>query len=101
MALGERVVVQDLGDTEVEQLGDSSAGHQDVAGLDIPMHHPVLVRVPDRVANLREQAETVSDAKLLFLTVKVNRLAPNVLHHEVRQSLVRRAAVEQSGDIRM
>ena len=39
------VRVQELGDPEVQQLGSSVGGHQDVGRLEVPVDHQVLVGV--------------------------------------------------------
>ena len=45
----------ELGDAEVEQLRRPVGGHQDVAGLDVPVHDQVAVRELHRGADLAEQ----------------------------------------------
>ncbi|SFI51336.1 hypothetical protein SAMN05216561_109142 [Nocardioides psychrotolerans] len=50
--LGELVVGQAAGDAEVGDLGDVVVGDQDVAGLDVAMHHPERVRRGQPVGDL-------------------------------------------------
>ena len=47
--------MEDLGDAEIEQLGRAVVGHQDVAGLDVAVHHPEPVRELDRGADRAEE----------------------------------------------
>src|SRR6516162_9779274 len=64
---GIRSRVQKLGDSKVEELGNSICGNQDVARFDIAVHDQVLVRVLHGIAHLAEQAQPLLDGKLLLL----------------------------------
>ncbi len=56
-ALGGRGLEQP-GDAEVEELHLARIADQDVAGLEVAVHHQVVVGVPDRGADLEQQAQT-------------------------------------------
>ena len=47
--------VEDFGDPEVEEFGRAVAGHENVAGLDIAMHHAKVVCKIDRAAHDPEE----------------------------------------------
>ena len=63
------------------------------------MDDTLLVRVLDRGADLYEQIKPLVDAQLVAVTVLGDRHAGHVLHHEVRQSLIRRAGVVDARDV--
>ena len=50
------LAVQQLGDTEIEQLDDAVSGHQDIRGLQIPVHDQMSVGVPDGREHLKEES---------------------------------------------
>jgi hypothetical protein len=65
------------------------------------MDHEILVRVANRVADLEEQLEPLVHAEPPLVAVGVDRLALDVLHHQVGQPILGRAAVDQAGDARV
>jgi len=86
--------VEQLRDAEVEQLGNAFRSDEHVRGLDVAMDHLFLVRVVDGVADRPKQFETIGDVELVRGSITVERLSFDELHHEVRQAVVCRAAVE-------
>src|SRR5262245_20296367 len=65
------------------------------------MDDEVLVRVRDRRAYLAEQFEAVTNRKPMRAAVLVDRLAIDVLHDEVRNTVVSCPTVEETRNIRM
>src|SRR5690242_13754638 len=65
------------------------------------MNHQVLVYVLHCRANLAEQPYALADLQSVALAVLVNTSALHIIHHEIWQSLLGRAAVEQLGDVAM
>ena len=65
------------------------------------MDDQVLVGVLDRRADLAEEVQPRGGVQALRVAVVDDRLALDVLHHEVGQAVRRRAAVEQAGDVRV
>src|SRR5262245_8692076 len=55
----------------------------------------------DSCADRQKQSQSLLDTKLLFVGVFRNPGALNVLHHEVRSSILGGAAIEQPCDVRM
>ena len=102
---GERVSrqlrIEQLGDAEVEQLGCAVGRDQDVGGLDVPMDDQVLVGVLDRRADQPEELQPRRGVHPSGVAILDDRLSLDVLHREVRQSVRRRAAVEEAGDVRV
>ena len=58
------------------------------------MDDAFLMRVLHAFAELDEQVETLADGQAMAVTVGCQRLAPHILHREVRAALGRAAAVE-------
>ena len=59
------------------------------------------VRVAHRPAHDQEQAQPIGHRQPARVAVAVDRHALHVLHDQVRQAVVGRAAVEQAGDVRV
>ena len=59
------------------------------------------MRVGDRGADLAEELQPLGDVERSAVAVLVDRLPFDVLHHEVRQAVLGRAAVEQARDVRV
>ena len=60
-----------------------SAADQDVRGLDVAVHDQVRVRVRDGGEHVEEEAQPRLDAEAVRVAVAVDRLALDVLEHEV------------------
>ena len=65
--------LEQLGDAEVEQLGDAVGRDQDVRGLDVAVDDQALMGVMDGVAHLAEHRQPLADRQLTFPTVHVDR----------------------------
>src|SRR5262249_9127173 len=88
---------EELGDSEVEELGNTSRCNQDVARLDVAMNDQFLVRMLDGGADLLEQAKTLGDGELAAIVHE--RTAFDVLHHEVGHTVVCGAAIEKASNV--
>ena len=99
--LARELRVQQLGDPEVQQLGCAVGGHQHVGGLDVTVDDQVLVCVLHGGADLSKELQARGGVEPVCVAVLHDRLPFDELHREVRPSVRRAAAVEQSGDIRM
>ena len=93
-----------LGDAEVDHFGHGHTvldDHQDVRGLEIPVNHPLLVRVLDRPTDTDNQAEPLRNPQALLVAILGDPCARDQLHDKVRAVGVRRAGVQDLGDVRM
>jgi hypothetical protein len=93
--------VEALGQAEIDDLGRAVGGDEDIAGFQVAVKHRVLVGVVDCLANGAEQPHALRRGQAAGVAVAVDRLAVDVLHHEVGQAVGRGAAVEQPGDVRV
>ncbi len=98
-ALG--LALQQLGDAEVQQFGLAPVRHEDVPGLEVAVHHQVLVRALHRGADLQEQAHAIAQAERMRVAPAIDRFAVDQFHREVRRPGIVHAAVEQRGDVRV
>ena len=78
------VALDQLGDAEVEQLDVTGDADHDVAGLDIPVHDQVGMRVSDGLEHVEKQAQAGLDTECVLVAVAVDGLPVHVLEHEVR-----------------
>ncbi len=74
---------------------------EDVARLDVGVHHALLMRVADRVAHAAEQGQPCSEIQVPLFDMLVDRQAAHQLHHDVGLTVRRGAAVVQPGDVGM
>ncbi len=96
---GVRSAPENFRDAEIEQPRHAAGGDQHVCRLDVAMHDQVLVGVMDGVADLEEQAQAVFQFVFALAAVIQNRLALDVIHHQVGQAGVGCTAVEQPHDV--
>jgi hypothetical protein len=94
-------LVEQLGDAEVEQAHLGVLGDEDVAGLEVAMHHQVGVRMPDRARDLQEQAQPPGQVELAALAPAVDALALHQLDREIGLAVGRQPGVVEPGDVRM
>ena len=99
--VGNKFGAQQFGDAEVEQLRRAIRGHQDIAGFDVAMHHQAPVRVFYGPAHRAEKLKALRDGAFAALAILVDARAIHILHHQIRQALRSRAAVQQARDIRV
>src|SRR5207245_994042 len=79
----------------------SLRGHQNIARLNVAMDHQILMGVLQRGADLTKQHQALSRREHLGVTVVIDRLALDVLHHEVRKTVGSRASLKQTRDVWM
>ena len=65
------------------------------------MNDRATVRIRDRAAHLAKELQPLGDGQRLAVAVLVDRLPLDVLHHEIRQAVVGRVAIEQARDVRV
>ena len=99
VAVGGRI--DDLGDAEIEQLGHAVHGDEDVRRFQVAMHDQAAVRMLHGIADLQEQLDSRCGIKSVQRAVRRQRLALDILHHEVRRAVLAEPGVEQPGDMRM
>ena len=85
--------VSDLGDAKIEHLHPEAptrrAAEEDVARLQIPVHHVLVVHRLQRAPNLLHDLNDLRGAELCFLLQALGQVFPaQVLHHDARLSLV-------------
>ncbi|MFN8587523.1 MAG: hypothetical protein U0704_06935 [Candidatus Eisenbacteria bacterium] len=95
------VVADQLGDAEIEQLRAAFAVHEDVARLEIAVHDQVAVRELDGLAHAEEALHARTHVERMLVAPAVDGQAVHELHDEVGLAVGRRAAVEQSRDVRV
>ncbi len=86
--------LEDLGDAEVQELGDAGFGHQDVVGLEVAVHHQVLVSKVDRGAHLAEQLHALAYRQPPAVAVGGQGFALDVVHDQVGQAFAGGPAVQ-------
>ncbi len=96
-----RIRAQQLGDSKVEQFRSAVSSHHNVTGLDVAMHHQVLMRELHGGADGAEQLQTLRDRALALLAILVDGRALHVLHDQIRQAVGGGAAIDQTRDIRV
>ena len=92
---------QDLADAEVQKLWDAFVRYQDVGVLDVAVNHEILMRVLNGPANGLEQPEPSGDREPVGVTELIDGHPLDVLHHEVRSSVLRCPAVVELRDVGM
>src|SRR5690606_9689952 len=83
------------------QLGRAILGDEDVRRLDVAVNDELRVRILNCSTHLLKQHEALTYAELAVLDVVVDALALDILHDQERAPVLGRAAVDQSGDVRM
>ena len=84
-----------------DQLGYAVAGDQDVARLQVPVDHRVLVGELDRAQDLIEEQEPRAHVEPPAVAILVDPLSVDVLHDEIWPSVRGSASVQEPGDIGM
>ena len=65
------------------------------------MDHELLVRIRHRGADRQEKLEALDHGQLPSVCIDVDRFALDVLHDEVRQTVVGGPTIEETSDVRM
>ena len=98
---GGEIGAEELGDSEIQELGLSLGGHEDVGRFHVAVDHQVLVGDLNRGANLAKELQPFRYRQLLLVAVLVDRLSLDVLHDQEQPSVLGRAAVVELGDVWM
>jgi hypothetical protein len=77
-------VDEHLGDAEVQEPGLVPTVHEDVRGLEIPVHHQVPMGVMHRAGDAAEELEALVDARLAAVTIVGDGLTADELHRQIR-----------------
>src|SRR5262249_28222648 len=88
--------------SKVNDLGRSPAidhRHQYVAGLDVAVNDSFLVCMLHGAADVAEQRQSVADGQSFAIAIRGNILAAYQFHHEVGPAALRRAGVQDAGDV--
>ena len=96
-----RLIVEQLRDTEVEELDHTLARDKDVGGLDIPVHDQMTVRMSHRGQDIKEQADACLDVQFVPFAKCVDGLALDKFQDEVRLRALQHPRVQESRNIRM
>ena len=97
----EVVLLEELGDAEIEELHLAIAGDEDVRRLEVAVDHQARMRIGDRVAHLEEDRELGREGESCLRTEAVDRHPLDVLERQVRGAVRRDPAVDQTRDARM
>ena len=97
----DRAGSKQLADAEVDQLGDAIRIDEDVAGFQVAVNDEIAMRVIDRRTDVEKHPEPVVDRQSAIGGKGRQPRTIDVLHDEIGQAVVGRAAVEQTADVRM
>ena len=95
------VGVEQLGDTEIQQLDGAFLGDQDVLRLEVAVDHQILMRVVNRGADREEETQPFADGEAVGIAVFIDRRSGDEVHHEIGPSVRGGAAIQEFGDIRV
>ena len=93
--------MQKLGYSEVEKLWYSISIDQNVARLQVAVDDEMAMRVFNRGAHRKEEAQPLFDAEIVLRGILCDPGPLDVLHDQVGSSIVCAASIEQSCDVRM
>ena len=95
------VIFEQLGDAEIEQLDLALARDQHVRRLEVAVHDQRCVRVRHGIEHVEEEPQPRVHVEPVLIAVPIDRLAVDVLEHEIRLAGRRHARIEQLRDVRM
>jgi hypothetical protein len=93
--------VQQLRDTEVEELHRAVGRDEDVRRLEVAVDDEVRVRVLHCRQHLEHEREPLLGGEMLLVAVRVDAPALDVLEDEVRLAVVAHAGIEQPRDVQV
>ena len=96
-----RIVVEQLGDAEVEQLHVAVARDENVRRLEVAMDDEIRVRAGHRVEHAEKETDALFRRQHVLRRVRVEALSVDVLEHEIRLPAAAHARVEQACDAGM
>ncbi|MEZ5466100.1 MAG: hypothetical protein R3F18_00345 [Lysobacterales bacterium] len=96
-----KILLQGLGDAEIQQLGLALGVHHDVAGFEIPMHHQLPMGVIHRRCNLDEQLQSLPQRQPARSRVVEYRRARDKFHGDIGRAIRAFASVDEPGDVGM
>ena len=99
--LGRTVSLHQLGDAEVQQPHLARLVHQDVAGLEVAVHHQVGVRMGHGVADLHEQRQALAQRRRPHCAPSVQGLSVHPFQRQVGLAGGRDAGVVQARNVRV
>ena len=94
-------VVQKFCNAEIQQFGYAGRRHQNIRGLQVPMHDEVLVGVMDGGAHGLKQPEPGGNIQAVGVAEGVDGDAIDVFHDDVHGAVRQSAAVQEMRDVRM
>src|SRR5262249_52984126 len=100
-SLGDRLRIDQLCNTEIEQLWDTLRCDENIARLKVAMNHQSLVRVMYCGADLTEQLKPLRDRKLKCIAVGVDAVALDQFHDQVWNPVFRGSAIQKTRDVGM
>ena len=80
--------MQELGQPEVEHLDPTLRRHGDVVGLQVAVDDALLVRLVQRLGDLRRDRDRLGDGNRSFLNPLAQRHAAHELHHQEVDALL-------------
>src|SRR5262249_62191928 len=80
---GRALGFEELGNSEIEELGNSFPGNENVAWLQIPMDDEILVSILNRLTYQSEQSEPLADFQGALVAVLGDGQSCHILHHEI------------------
>ena len=95
------VVIEQLGDAEVEQLDLAGAVHQHIAGLQVAMNDEVLVRAGHRLADLDEQREAQIHIRPCAFAPRRQRFAFDLFQYQAQAAIRQGQGFDEAGDMRI
>ena len=94
-------LIEQLGDSEIEQTHLPILRHQNIAGLKIAMNDEIGVRILNCASHLQKAIQPLSHTELSGIAMLGDRLAFDVFEREIRLPGVAHARVVQARDVRM
>ena len=92
---------EQLGDAEVEQFRVAVSTHEHIGRLDVAVDDPKGVSVRDGAKHFENERNPFADAELSVVAILIDRLAIDVLEHEIRLAVGRDARIDEVRDIGM
>jgi hypothetical protein len=90
---------QQSGNAEVEQLHLTILGHENVARLEVAVHHEIGMGVLHGGTHLEQQPEPRAHIECACIGEVGDGCTLHVLHHDVRLAVFGHTAVQQRGDV--